>query len=95
MQLSVVDGITRLYSYRGLDAFPLVVASGISDEDDLASFKQYQAFAYSISALATVLVIISTLLFSSESRARRQLENSVRHARTIMDTVLGGHCGRR
>ena len=90
LQLSVVDGVTRLYSYRALEEFPLVVAIGVSDEDTLASLNQYKILAYSISTLATILIIITTLLFSRQYSARRQLENSEQHTRTIMDTVLGG-----
>ena len=89
-QLSVVDGVTRIYNYRALDEFPLIVAIGVSAEDSLGNLGQYKALAYSISVLATFLVIITMLLFSRERGARRQLENSERHARTIMDTVLGG-----
>ena len=90
MQLSVVDGITRNYSYRVLNEFPLVVAIGVSVEDSLQALQQYKVFAYSISTLASFLIFITALLFSQEISAREKLESSEKHTRIIVDTVLDG-----
>ncbi|NNE63855.1 MAG: PAS domain S-box protein, partial [Gammaproteobacteria bacterium] len=89
-QLSVVDGVTRNYSYRVLNEFPLVVAIGVSIDDSLQTLQQYKIFAYSISTLASFLIFITTLLFSQEINAREKLENSEKHTRIIVDTVLNG-----
>lgn len=89
-QNSVVDSITRVYSYRQIDEFPLIVAIGVSGEETLEELAQYQTLSYSICALVSFLIIITSLLFSRETKARTRLEESEKHTRRIVDTAHGG-----
>lgn len=90
LQNSVVDGVTRIYSYRALEEYPLVVAIGVAGDDALAELGQFKTLAYSLCALLTLLIVLAALMFTRESRARRQLQSSEEHTRRIVDTVHGG-----
>ncbi|SFG72470.1 PAS domain S-box-containing protein/diguanylate cyclase (GGDEF) domain-containing protein [Neptunomonas qingdaonensis] len=90
LQTSVVDSVPRVYSYRALDEFPLIVAIGVSGEDTRDALAQYKTLSYSICALASFLIIITSLLFSREIKARNRLEASEKHTQRIVDTVHGG-----
>jgi diguanylate cyclase (GGDEF)-like protein/PAS domain S-box-containing protein len=79
-----------MYSYRELNEYPLIVAIGVSNEDNLGPLAQHKVLTYSICALASFLIMITTLLFSREIRARNRLEDSEQHTRRIVDTVHGG-----
>lgn len=56
MMPSVTDGVMRLYSYRRLERFPLVVASAQSENDILAAWRQ-DAFWQLLAIIAVIALL--------------------------------------
>lgn len=80
-QLSVVDGVTRLWAYRKVGDFPIVAVIGTADEDTLAALSDIQAFRYAvaflISAVGVVLVFFARCAIIN-TRLQTELEERKR-----------------
>ncbi|HEY1933570.1 MAG TPA: ATP-binding protein [Acetobacteraceae bacterium] len=77
---SVTDGIRRLYSYRAVDGYPMLVAVGISETRALAAYRQdrrsYTAAAGLVSVLLLVVVALIVRHRIRLDRAQRALHAS-------------------
>jgi signal transduction histidine kinase len=80
---SVVDHVTRVYTYRRVPHYPLVVTIGQDFHDVFASSNENTTIIISLSAAATVLLFCLALYFIRESRyrARRDQELAAEHAK--------------
>lgn len=56
MMRAKLDGIERLYSYRHLDTFPLIVATALSKEEILAEWRRFALGMLAINLLIMVLL---------------------------------------
>ena len=74
LQTSVVDGVTRYYSYRRVPDYPLIVAIGLSVEDFQQALGNARFNLYSIALLATLLIVITALFFYRQQQLMRQIE---------------------
>lgn len=74
LQSSAVDGIPRIYSMRRLPAYPLMVAVGLSLDDELAEARSLLSLEVYIGIAATALLIALNLLLVREIRRRNQRE---------------------
>lgn len=54
---SVSDGVNRLYSYRALTEYPLIVAVGVTEDNALSEFRS-RRFGYQVFAFATTLIVL-------------------------------------
>ncbi|WP_298622532.1 hybrid sensor histidine kinase/response regulator [uncultured Zoogloea sp.] len=54
---STSDGLDRLYSYRTLTEYPLIVAVGVTEESALREFRS-RRFGYQVFAFATTLIVL-------------------------------------
>lgn len=54
---SVSDGFNRLYSYRALTEYPLIVAVGVTEDNALSEFRS-RRFGYQVFAFATTLIVL-------------------------------------
>lgn len=54
---SVSDGLNRLYSYRALTEYPLIVAVGVTEDNALSEFRS-RRFGYQVFAFATTLIVL-------------------------------------
>lgn len=54
---STSDGLDRLYSYRTLTEYPLIVAVGVTEESALSEFRS-RRFGYQVFAFATTLIVL-------------------------------------
>jgi hypothetical protein len=80
MMQSNMDGVTRLYSYRHLEGFPLAVASAIARDEILADWHR-QAVMTSMGALLAVLLLVGGgVRIVRQIRVRDQLERQLRTA---------------
>jgi signal transduction histidine kinase/FixJ family two-component response regulator/HPt (histidine-containing phosphotransfer) domain-containing protein len=93
--VSAVDGIRRLYSYRGVENYPLLVAVGMSERDVLAKWEYDQHSHFAIAAVvsaALLIVIASTVRYQSHLRGARAAvqESEARHANKsrLLDVTL-------
>jgi diguanylate cyclase (GGDEF)-like protein len=83
------DNVERLYSYRRLDAYPLIVATALSKEEILDNWLSdtYQNFT-GITLLVTVLALLGFRLIRQIS-IREQLEAELREAKHALEALNG------
>jgi len=80
MMRSRMDGVTRLYSYRHLEGFPLVVASAMSRDEILADWRRQAAITGTVGVLAVLLLAWAGFRMVRQIRVRDQLERQLRAA---------------
>ncbi len=73
LQTSVVDDVTRYYSYRQVPDYPLIVAIGLSVDDFQQALGASRINLYSIAVLATLLIIITALFFYRQQQLMYQI----------------------
>ncbi len=83
--VSLIDGIRRIYSYRAVDRYPLVVAVGMSEHDALAAYDEHWRSYLAVASVTSVLLLAVIALFARHQirldRAREALRASeVRYA---------------
>jgi diguanylate cyclase (GGDEF)-like protein len=89
MLMAKIDGVERLYSYRHLERFPVVVAAALSKEDIFARWR-----AFSLQVAATVLSAIAALVWFFRKLMRQiairdRVEAKLRVATGELETANG------
>jgi His Kinase A (phospho-acceptor) domain len=69
-----VDGVFRIYSLRRLPSYPLIVAAGLSLDDELTESRTHTILEIGIGAVASALLIALNMLLLREIRRRNQRE---------------------
>jgi two-component system, cell cycle sensor histidine kinase PleC len=82
-----VDGVSRVYSLRRLASFPLIVAVGLSLDDELAESRTHIILEIGIGVAASVLLAALNLLLVREIRRRRQRETELALEHTALETA--------
>jgi PAS domain S-box-containing protein len=67
---SVIDGVPRLFSYRSLPDFPLVVVAGMAEADVLAGYRERKAWLLGLAA-ALSLVFVGVAILQLRRIARQ------------------------
>jgi diguanylate cyclase (GGDEF)-like protein len=80
MRRSNMDGVTRLYSYRHLEGFPLVVAGAMARDEILADWRRQVAITSVVGLLAVLLLGWAGWRMVRQIRVRDQLERQLRVA---------------
>jgi len=80
MLVARVDGIERLYSYRKLDDFPVIVAAALSKQDIYAPWKSFSAQIILGAALAMATLIYFLRKLLRQMALRDQVEAELRVA---------------
>jgi diguanylate cyclase (GGDEF)-like protein len=80
MMRSTMDKVMRLYSYRHLEGFPLVVASAMAQDDILADWRRQAVLSSLAALLAIVLLALGGVRIVRQIRVRDQLERQLRAA---------------
>ncbi len=78
--VAVTDGIERIYSYRALLDYPLVVSVGIAKNDILAGFRWRQ------SRLIGVAIALSIFFVAAALYQLRRITKNVRSERALLQT---------
>ena len=77
---SPIDGVERVYSYRGVRGFPLIVVVGLAKDEVLAGYDlRRMSYTEEGAALTTLLVVISGLIAWHQrglQKSREQLRAS-------------------
>ncbi|GGY15329.1 sensor histidine kinase [Paludibacterium paludis] len=77
---SLVDRIYRLYAFRKLKDYPLIVLIGVSYDEAMADFNtrvtQYQAFGALFSAILLIFALMTTRLISRQERISQELDQA-------------------
>lgn len=87
MITSIVDGVTRLYGYRQLQAYPLVVAAANSKDSIL---KGWYASAYQSTAIVALVLLGVGLfgwVFVSQVRNNERIETDLRKAQEALEVI--------
>jgi signal transduction histidine kinase len=82
-----VDGVSRVYSLRRLASFPLIVAVGLSLDDELAESRTHTILEIGIGVAASVLLAALNLLLVREISRRRQRETELALEHTALETA--------
>ncbi|HEV2678355.1 MAG TPA: ATP-binding protein [Aliidongia sp.] len=56
--VSAIDGIDRVYSYRGVRAYPLIVSVGIAEQEVMAGYVADRRLYFVMGTLLTILLLI-------------------------------------
>jgi signal transduction histidine kinase/DNA-binding response OmpR family regulator len=76
----VTDGISRIYAYRGVRGFDLIVAVGLAEDDVLAAYRRSRLFYPGLATVLSVLLVSITRLVVMRqahlARARTELRAS-------------------
>lgn len=75
---SQVDGVRRLYAYRKLKDYPLVVVVGIDERAILAEFNEHLGILNMLGAFITLLVIIAATSVAILLRNQQRVQDSLR-----------------
>jgi signal transduction histidine kinase len=77
-----VDGVPRIYSLRRLPNYPLIVAAGLSLDDELSESRTHTILGIGIGIAASLLLAALNVLLVREIRRRtqRELELAREHA---------------
>jgi PAS domain S-box-containing protein len=91
---SPVDGVTRLYSYRSVKAYPLVVLVGTSEDATLAGFEQRKRAYVSWASAASIVIFAfaawALFQLSRQSRTGEKLRESEARYRTLFEQSPDG-----
>ena len=82
-----VDGVSRIYSLRRLPGYPLIVAAGLSLDDELAELRTHLALEIGIGVAASVLLIALNMLLMREIRRRNQRELELAREHAALETA--------
>ena len=76
MLMAKIDGVERLYSYRHLDRFPIVVAAALSKDDIFANWRAFslQVGAAALGAIAALIWFFRKLMRQIAIRDRVEAE---------------------
>jgi PAS domain S-box-containing protein len=89
-----VDGVTRLYSYRSVKAYPLVVLVGTSEDATLAGSEQRKRAYVSWASAASIVIFAfaawALFQLSRQSRTSEKLRESEVRYRTLFEQSPDG-----
>jgi diguanylate cyclase (GGDEF)-like protein len=83
------DNVERLYSYRHLDGYPLIVATALSKQEILASWWADTYRTASRLALAVAVLAMLGYRLVRQLRIREQLEAELRAAKGALEALNG------
>ncbi|EJM56967.1 sensor domain-containing diguanylate cyclase [Pseudomonas sp. GM48] len=87
MFTSIIDGVTRMYGYRQLEAYPLVVAAASSTETILADWYDTAFRSSLIVALVLLVVGLFGWVFLHQVRVGERVESDLRRAQQALELI--------
>ncbi len=75
---SPVDGVRRIYSYRKLASYPVVVLVGIAEEEALADFEQRKLYDVGAAAATTLIVLLAAAGLVTLARRQQHTAGELR-----------------
>ncbi|HLJ19205.1 MAG TPA: PAS domain S-box protein, partial [Stellaceae bacterium] len=94
IETSPIDGIERIYSYRAVRGYPLIVSVGLAREEVLAAYdERRKSYLEEGGALSLLLLAISALIAwhqHKSEKSREHLRASEERYRSLMRTATEG-----
>ena len=91
---SSIDGVERIYSYRAVAGYPLIVSVGMAKDEVLAGYNQrWLSYIEDGSALSVLLLAISMLIARQQRKSEKSAEHlraSEKRYRSLMKTATDG-----
>jgi signal transduction histidine kinase len=84
---SVVDGTTRLYNWRKVKGYPLIVAVGFGRDEALIPANRHASMILSIGGAAIMIIIFMALIMSREISRRVAHEVALHHESENLKTA--------
>lgn len=75
---SPIDGVNRIYSYREVKGFPLLVAVGLADDEVLAAYQASRTSYLEMGAVLSVLLIAISALIAFHQRGLQKTRELLR-----------------
>jgi diguanylate cyclase (GGDEF)-like protein len=89
MLKSIVDGSERLYSYRHLEDYPLLVAVALSKEDIFAAWRTQTFRLTVICTILFALLSVFGIYLILQIRMRQETETELRDAKLTLERLNG------
>lgn len=80
---SSIDGVRRIFSYRALDSYPLVVTVGLAEDALLAEWRRTAVAALAVAALVALLVGTLAAVLVRQQRQRDQARERLAQAQKL------------
>jgi len=93
-QVSAVDGVRRIYAYRRLDRYPLVVVAGVAAEDIRAQTAIQRAHLRLAAGGGTALTLLVLFSWTQLRRSHDRLEAEVARRTKELTAELAAQAGR-
>lgn len=74
---AALDGAKRLYSFKHIGKYPLIVVVGLATEDIYAEWKRRAWAIGSAVALLDFLIVVVSVMFAKQFRKRLEMENQL------------------
>jgi len=88
IETSTIDGIKRIYSYRALRDYPLVVLVGIEEEEVLRELNQHLVSYYYISTALTIMILAFIILLIVASERQKRNSEALKQARDSLEVEV-------
>jgi signal transduction histidine kinase len=75
---SPVDGVVRIYSYRGMKDYPLAVLVGVDEKEYFAPLQERIEGYYSLAGLITLVIVLFTLGMYYAAKHRQAAEDALK-----------------
>lgn len=85
---AALDGAKRLYSFRHVGKYPLIVVVGLATEDIYAEWKRRAWAIGSAVAVLDILIVVMSVMFAKQFRKRLEMENQL-HLLANTDSLTG------
>lgn len=85
---SAIDGVKRIYNYRALSDYPLVVLVGVEEEAVLRNFNQRIKSYYLLAVGVTGVIIIFVFMLLSIMARQKRAEQALKEARDDLEAKV-------
>ncbi|WP_042876001.1 sensor domain-containing diguanylate cyclase [Cupriavidus necator] len=85
---AALDGAQRLYSFKHIGRYPLIVVVGLATDDIYADWKRRAWAIGSVVALLDILIVLMSVMFAKQFRKRLEMERQL-HLLANTDSLTG------
>lgn len=90
---SDIDQVERVYSFRGLQGYPLAVMVGVDTDTAFASVRSRSRFYCLVGAVVTLLIVAFTVILLRIQQHQRQVAEELQLAKGNLEILIGQRTG--